>query len=317
MNAVPPKDLLARLGDVVDGAHPKPGHGPLIQALGAALPELEIRLVYTRRGWHRPGGIIDGHGNRIADNLVQWVEAEAGDDALDLFVRFENAGLLATRLCGTTHYLTAKTGEGPWDFIQIEVEELREIADRQLFTPSHPPDAPEDLIDPVEPTQVDPTPLGPAFYTLRQALNIAEAHGRMTAGSYADNLLALRFVDDWQASSASRFDLSKFFVLRLEDYQDRFGDKRLQATPLPTYVRTLPPFPPGAARGLELARFLTAFDRAVGYPMAWFFHMVAGAEPQLQAIAHAVHEDVSGAYDYLPQRDVAVLQDWAETPYAF
>lgn len=317
MNALPPQDHLVRLNQVVAAAHPKPGHGPLIAALGAALPELAVKLVYSRKGWHRPGGLVDAQGNRVAHNLSQWIEAEVGDDVIDLFVHYEASGFLATRLCGTTHYLTAKTGDDPWNFLQIEVNELREVADRPLFAPGHPPDTVEDLLDPIAPAKMDPTPLGPAFYELREAWDIGEAYARMSASSAAGSLLALRFFEDWRASSAGTRDLCKAFVLKLADYQDRFGEKRLQATPLSTHARTLPPFPDGAERGVALAKFLAAFDRAVGYPMAWYFHLVCGAEPRLEGVARAVFEDVSGAYDYLPERDVQVLKGWIAAPYGF
>jgi hypothetical protein len=179
------------------------------------------------------------------------------------------------------------------------------------------PDTVEELIDPVSPIKIDPTPLGPAYYQFRKAWNIAHAHERMVASSYADSLMVLRFLKEWQASSAANRTFCSAFVLRLTDYKDRFGDKRLQATPLSTHVRTLPPFPEGAERGTDLARFLTSFDRAVGYPMAWYFHLVSGAQPLLDGIARAVHEDISGAYDYLPERDGAVLKSWIANPYMF
>lgn len=317
MNHVPPNDDLARLVDMVRTVHPKPGHGLLIQALSDALPDLEVKLACTRSGWHRPGGVVDADGNRVAESLARWIESQAGEDPIDLFMKYQGSGLLATRLCGTTHYITAQTGAGPWDFIQIEVDELREITDRELFDADGLPDAVDDLLDPDMVVHVDPTPLGPAFYQLRQAFDVADAHGRMTEASYAENLLVLRFIDDWMASSASANTLSKHFVLKFTDYKDRFGDKRLQATPLSTHGQALPPLPGGADRGVELAKYLGAFDRAVGHPMAWFFHMVSATEPGLKGIAHAVHEDVSGAYDYLPERDVAVLAAWVDAPYTF
>lgn len=318
MNADASHGLTLKLRDLVSAAPPKPGHGPLLETLGKALPEMEVKLVYSRSGWHRPGGVVDVQGNRIADSLSDWITAEADDEILDLFVTYEDAGLLATRLCGITHYFTAKTGDGPWDFIQVEVDELREITDRELFQPGNPPEDVEDLLDPADPIKVDPTPLGPGYYALRQAQDIAEAHQYMTAANYAESLLALRFVDDWLASTAGDArDLCASFVLKMTDYKDRFGERRLQATPLPTHARALPPFPSGVDRGMELSRFLTAFDRAVGYPMAWFFHLVSGAEPRLQGVAHAVYEDISATFDYLPERDAAVLKAWIDKPYMF
>jgi hypothetical protein len=317
MSELAPKDQFFELQAAVARARPIPGHGPLIQTLNAASADFDLKLVYSRTGWHRPGGVVDSHGNRVAENLSEWLKREIDGDAMDLLVRYEDSGLLATKLCGITHYFTAKTGSEPCDFVQIEVDELREVTDRTLFDLSNPPDSIDELIDPVVPLKVDPTPLGPSSYHLRQAWDIAEAHQRMATSSYADSLLALRFVKDWQVSSASARAFCSAFVLRLLDYKDRFGEKRLQATPLSTHVRALPPFPGGTERGLDLARFLAAFDRAVGYPMAWYFHLASGAQPALEGVARAVHEDVSGVYDYLPERDIAVLKSWIDDPYMF
>jgi len=319
MNTVPLADQFNHLNEAVAGAHPNPGHGALIQALNAAMPKTELKLVFSRSGWHRPGGVVDAHGNRIADNLTEWLETEteSDGDVLSLCARYEDAGLLVTRLCGITHYFTAKTGEHPCDFVQVEVDELREIADHELFDPANPPDTPEDIIDPIAPLKVDPTPLGSAYYRLRQANDIAEAHERMVADNYAESLLALRFIDEWQASSAVSRSMSSAFVLRLAHYQDRFGDRRLQATPLTTHVRALPPLPGGTERGVDLSHFLTAFDRAVGYSMAWYFHMVSGAHPTMEGVARGVFEDVSGAHDYFPAREVAGRKRWVEDPAVF
>ncbi|MBF0246504.1 MAG: hypothetical protein HQL36_00300 [Alphaproteobacteria bacterium] len=308
---------MERLVYVVEGTAPKPGHGPLISALNECLADLDLKLVFSRKGWHRPGGVIDGHGHRIAENIGDWLADATSGDLMDLFISYEDAGLLATRLCGVTHYLTARTGSGPWDFLQVEVNELREVTDRLIFSPGIPPDGPEDIVEPDSPVKVDPTPLGPSFYRLRKARDIGEAYRKLLANSSADTLLVLRFFDEWLASSAAQTTFCRRFVLRVIDYKDRFGDTRLQATPVSTHDTVLPPFPSAIERGLDLARFLAAFDRAAGYPMAWYFLMVAGAHPDLERIAHAVHEDVSGVYDYLPERDIKVLSAWIQNPYRF
>jgi len=60
---------------------------------------------------------------------------------------------------------------------------------------------------------------------------------------------------------------------------------------------------------------LTRFDRQAGYPFAWFFYMVKGklVSPHCGV---AVFKDISGDFSYLPERDVAVLKDWINTPYS-
>lgn len=317
MNMVLPTDKLSVLKTTVANAPPKPGHGVLVMALSGVFPDMEWKLVHSRHGWHRVGGVVDRYGNRVADNLLTWIEQEGDDDLLDLFVRHEDDGLLATKLCGITHYLVAKTGDKPWEFVQIEVNELREVADRELFNASTPPDAVEDLLSPDDPALVDPTPLGPAYYELRKAWDIKDAYESMSSGSYGDSLFTLRFFEDWQASSAAPKEFCKYFVLKLTHFKDRFGEQRLQATPVSTLADATPPMPGATERGVDLSHFLLAYDRSAGYPMAWYFNMIAGGGDELRGVAHAVHEDVTGVYDYLPERDIAVLKAWIEDKYAF
>ncbi len=317
MNEVEPAQRLAALTDVVAAVHPRSDHTALVTALNDALCDLNVKLVYTRKGWHRPGGVINAKGETIAKNLGQWLYDDEEDNLADLFRRYENDGLIATRLCGVTHYLSAKTGDGPWDFLQIEVDELQEFTEREVFDPSNPPDMVEDILEPVDPLMVASTPVGSPFYQIRHVWDIAEAHTRMASGGYADSLLVLRFVDDWCASGARESVFCENFVLRLSEYRDRFGEKRLQATPLATRAHNVPALPDTPPRGVALFHFLSAFDRAVGYPMAWYFHLVSGALPQMESMAHAVHKDLSNDYDYLPQHDKAVLQAWIADPYRF
>jgi hypothetical protein len=317
MNVELPSDRLSLLDGAVASARPKPGHGMLVKALENVFPDLEWRLVLSRKGWHRVGGVVDSNGNRIAEHLQKWIEDESNGDLLDLFVRYESAGLLATRMCGTTHYLTAKSGPHPWDFVQVEVDELREVTDRELFDPEEAPDTIEDLLDPENPVRVDPTQLNAAFYTLRKAWDMSDVHARMTSGSYGDSLFTLRFFDNWTACSTEDKDFCRHFVLHMTDYKDRFGETRLQATPLSTFGSGMPPLPNFADRGVELSRFLSQFDRTAGYPMAWYFCMISGVEKALKGVAHAVFEDVTGPYDYLPERDIAVLKEWMADSYIF
>ena len=317
MNAALPPEPLEKLEREISNTRPQPGHGELVQVLSTVFPDRDWELVSSRKGWHRVGGIVDAQGNRISDNLLAWIEQEGADDLMDLFIRYEDDGLLATKMCGTTHYLTAKTGDDPWDFIQVEVNELREITDRELFDPENPPDAVEDLLSPDEPVKVDPTSLGAAIYELRQTWDIADAYKNMSEGSYGGSLFTLRFFDDWLASSAATRKFHRRFVLKMSIFKDRFGERRLQATPVSTAKQGLPPLPSATERGVDLHNFLQAFDRAVGYPMAWYFCMITGVDKGLEAIAHAVYEDVTGPYDYLPERDVNVLKGWIEDNYAF
>jgi hypothetical protein len=67
-------------------------------------------------------------------------------------------------------------------------------------------------------------------------------------------------------------------------------------------------------RGAGLANLIHGFDRVVGYPFAWYFHMLTH-KPVPHQLAEAVHADLMGAYEYLLARDLKVLRDWHARPY--
>lgn len=49
--------------------------------------------------------------------------------------------------------------------------------------------------------------------------------------------------------------------------------------------------------------------------MAWFFYMLKDLWVPTQ-LGVAVFKDISKDFSYLPERDVAVLKDWINTPYS-
>ena len=67
-------------------------------------------------------------------------------------------------------------------------------------------------------------------------------------------------------------------------------------------------------RGALLANRIHGFDRALGYPFAWYFPMLTSPKVS-HRLAEAVHAAPMGAYAYLPARDPKVLRDWYEEPY--
>ena len=59
------------------------GSSGLARELSGISAELNFRDVLTRGGWYRLGGVVDRAGQRIADDLARWGEAElmaVGDD---------------------------------------------------------------------------------------------------------------------------------------------------------------------------------------------------------------------------------------------
>lgn len=283
----------------------------LIGTIQAVLPGVEVRHVLTRGGWHRLGGVVDLDGRRIARHIAEWAETEAGGDIENLLFKLSKRRYFATRLNGQAHYLVAQTGQAAADFIQIEVEELQEVLDRCITDPDWFPDSIDEFVDPLDFPRLEPEPVGPPRLVFRRLVRIGDLVRSPDAAARVR-----RFLEDWDRSSAgeaARF--SDHWVLSLREYQDRDGEGRLTAKPVTTFAGQVQRVPEDlAARGAALANLIHGLDRQIGYPFAWYFHMLTDKRIS-HRMAEAVHADLLGAYAYLPARDLKVLQDWYDRPY--
>jgi hypothetical protein len=303
------------LADACRAIVPAPGHAALLDAVGRVLPGYRFRRTLSRSGWYRLGGVVRDDGTRIADDLRDWAERECGGDAMELVARHADEGLLSTRLEGRTHYLVALLGDGAMNFIQLEVEETQELLDRALFTGDALPDNLDDVVNQIGFDRVEPKPLGPPRYRFSRITSIPEKMDDMLGGFGSEPSIK-RFLSEWDDTSASAGGaFCSHWALRFFPFTDRFGESRLDAKPIPALFGDPMPVPEGGVDGGEkLARFVHSFDRAGGYPMAWYFRLVAGHK-RMHRIAEGVLADHASGYAYLPDRDQAVLQRWARDPY--
>jgi hypothetical protein len=292
------------------------GHSKLEQVLRSNLDDLDLEWVITRGGWHRLGGVVDGNHAPVASNLSKWVDEVSGGDLDELYFNYRDSGFFVTHLAGKSHYFTAPTGDRPDQFVQIEIEELQEVIERPLIDRDWFPDSLEEFLDPLDYPRLEPEPVTPPYYRFRRMIaidNLFEQH--------ADNNRNLRdlhrFFDDWRISSAGDADrFCRQWVLLLRDYQDAYGEFRIRARPMAALHGRLPELPDGEClAGATLANAIHGYDRLVGYPFAWFFHMLSSKSSNY-AVAQAVLKDQMGAYDYLPARDLKVLRRWEERPYS-
>ena len=60
------------------------GPGTLTKELGKALPDWHFRHAFCRGGWYRLGGVVDGQGQKVADDLESWAEAALADHDGDI-----------------------------------------------------------------------------------------------------------------------------------------------------------------------------------------------------------------------------------------
>lgn len=295
--------------------------GPAILAreLAKFAPALAFREVMARGGWYRLGGVVDANGSHVADDLEKWAEGELAvhdHDMAALCDDFADSGFKATRLTGRTHYFVAASGPGATDFVQLEIEELQEILSHTLFERDALPSGIEELIDPRIPgtsTQL----LGTPYLALRRLTPMAGFIARMRSQKPEPQPIH-RFIASWENSSASTAtQFSNHWVVAVHEHLDRYRQTVLNATPVAALNGAPAKFAAAfGMQGLGLRDALTHYDKAAGYPMAWFFHMLT-TKSAPHALANAVIDDVHAGFNYLPDRDAEVVKDWLYRPYGF
>jgi len=212
-------DAAARLCAETD---PSTGIDKLLASLNGIWPMLTFAPVLTRGGWYRPGGVVDGDLTRVSDNLRLWVESRASDDdLLGLIETCQQERLLATRLVGRTHYLTAPTGDPARSFIQFEVEELQEVLDRDLGDPEWLPDTLEEVIDPIDAPRLEAKEVAAPYLMFRRAFSIPSLFAAQSTRAVAD---VSRFLADWDRSSAATSGpFCTRWMLAVRQYTDSDG----------------------------------------------------------------------------------------------
>jgi hypothetical protein len=320
MTGCPPNEpalqqFIAEIGAI----SPRPHHSALLAAAGRLVPDCGFSYATTRRGWYRPGGVIRPDGTRIADDLESWAEAEleaCGGDMDALIDRYAGEGLLVTRQSGLTHYFAAPFGPDAADFIQLEIEELQELVDRLLIHPERPPTDLQELTDPFTPLMVEPRPLGPSRYHFRRITDMRQVVARQAEPIGGQSPLG-RFMAEWNGSSAgARNHFCEYWIVAVREHLDRYRNTVLSASPVSLHGRKLKFFQWNhESRGVELSNQLLAFNRAAGYPFAWYFHMVAGALVPRDVVFRAA-QDMEAGFSYLPDADIVLLKGWVNSPYA-
>ena len=301
------------------------GASGLATELSSLTSDLRFHDVLTRGGWYRLGGVVDAHGQHVSDTLTEWGEAELerhNSDLQDLYDAYSNSGLKATRLIGRTHYLVASYGVQATDFIQVEIEELQEVISHVLFEGAVAGSL-EDLFEPPlgakdgKGAGVSASPVSQPFYALRRVTDVSQLVRRI-GRQRPEPQNVHRFIDAWEKSSAGMTThFSNHWLIAVRESLDRYRQVNFQATPIAAMNGPAPRFAGYYDnKGLALNELLQNFDRQVGYPMAWFFHMIT-TKTVPQAIAYAVVDDIQDGFLYLPDRDVEVLKAWLRRPFAF
>jgi hypothetical protein len=290
----------------------------LLGALAQRYPALDFRLTRGSEEWYRIGGVVDSEGNRLAKDISEWADRayiECGQNFKTLLRYCRENGLVATRHQGITLYIAASLGERAEDFLQIEVDRLQEVRDRLLIGSENPPQDMEELIDPIDPIDVEQEPLGPVSYIYRRKTEVAVFMDEL-AGHQAVKHPVQRFMDDWNRSNAGRQrPFCHEWTLKLHQARGRFGEKKMDVAVMPVRGVALPRMETHAGKkGTALQAALGHFDKQAGFPFAWFFYMAAKLYvPPI--LGDAVYKDLDSDFAYLPHRDATVLREWVADPY--
>lgn len=298
---------------------PRPHHSALLDVANNIRAGCKFEFALSRGGWYRTGGVIAADGSSLADSVEIWARDELADcmgDMGKLLDRHVESGLRVTRHTGRTHYFVAHYGPAPADFLQLEVEELQEVQDRKLIDPNNPPDDLQELIDPVLPALLEAQPVAAPHYRFRRLLDMRQTLARLPS-PYGQTSPMMRFLLEWSHSSAAvRGYFSDHWIVALREHRDRYHNPVLSASLISRHARALKPFQWNTEQsGVEMGAQLHAFDRAAGYPSAWYFHLVSGVITPPK-IAYAVLHDLEAGFCYLPDSDAALLQSWAASPYS-
>ncbi|HEX5363892.1 MAG TPA: hypothetical protein VFW59_06465 [Gallionella sp.] len=315
----PDETVLRKLAADIEAIPPRPHHSRLLELANSIRPGCTFSHALDRGGWYRPGGVIAADGRVIADNLEIWARAELGDcggDMHELVERHADSGLMVTRHSGRTHYFVAAYGPMPSDFLQLEVEELQEVLDRNLIDAANPPDDLQELTEPLAPEVLDAQAVGAPRYHFRRLIDVRQMVGKASSAAGRGKGLS-RLLPEWSHSSAAaRGHFSDHWIVGLREHQDRYRNPVVSVSLVSRHARELKPFHWNIElSGVEMLAQLQAFDRAAGYPSAWYFHLVAGTFTPPK-VAYAVASDLDAGFGYLPDTEVALLRNWVDAPYS-
>ncbi len=302
----------------IEALAPRPHHSGILAIANRVRPGCTFSYALGRGGWYRQGGVIGADGTRIDDCLENWANIQLDECAGDiemLLDHSDNSGLLVTRHNGRTHYFVAAFGPEPADFLQLEVEEMQEVLDRQLFNPYRLPEDFQELKEPIKPVLLPAQIVGSPRYRFRRLIDVRQHIARIVLNERQQSGLT-RLLHEWSLSSAAlQGHFSDHWIITLREHKDRYNNSIISTSLVSRHARALKSFHWNMAlEGVELSAQLQAFDRVAGYASAWYFHLLAGSITPPK-IAYAIARDLQAGFSYLPGSEIPLLEGWVDAPY--
>lgn len=122
------------------------GHAALLAALISRAGLVGVNLMRVQDGFTSPGRVFDANKNVITENRKNWLQSEldaANGNALSVWEKHKDAGLLVSERQMSLIYISQPYGDGAGEFYQIEIYVTQEVIVRDLFQKScwsHPKD---------------------------------------------------------------------------------------------------------------------------------------------------------------------------------
>lgn len=282
--------------------------------------------------------------------------AHSGDLAA-FWVRHRDSGIKFAEWRGAAMFAFAPTGPGVADFVQLSLGREIEVLAGPVVDPDYRPFRADDLFEPSwvrrEPETDAPVLAGPT-YRLRRRSGLVhmrsflatrrrregeqrearrpELERRVIHEVTPDGSRDIAFLDanpgwfdfvprenrfftDWERSSASTARIFEHWAFDIRDYEER-GERQLSFIPRPLKMPVERLLPEDGVSVHRLMERIEAIDAEIGLPFAWFFLMTHGHWVDPHA-GDAIAEGLRAGRVRLPDRDAAVLLDWAAQKYLF
>ncbi|RWL77954.1 MAG: hypothetical protein EOR69_28410 [Mesorhizobium sp.] len=282
---------------------------------------------------------------------------ECGGDLTVFWDRHRDSGMKFCEWRGGAVFAFAPTGTGVADFVQLSLGREVEVLAGPVVNPGYRPWGTDDLLEPSwvrrEPVTEAPVLAGPvyrlqrrsglvhmrSFLATRQRLEREQREAqrpqieaRTVREVSLDTVTETPFLDlnpdwfdfvprenrffaDWARSSAAGDRIFDHWAFDIHDYEER-GQRQLSFIPRPLKMPAERLLLDEGMSAHRLMERIEAIDQKIGLPFAWFFLMTHGhwVDPD---VGEAIAKGLRAGRVRLPDRDAAVLLDWAHRRYLF
>jgi hypothetical protein len=322
----------AKVETVLKDLDPPTADADLAPALSAAFPGFSFSTApvddFYWRGDART--VIGADGTRAGDHEA-WVRAElaaVGGDLDAFWKRHRDSGFVFAEWRGAAVFAFAQTGPGVADFVQLSLgREIEVLAGPVLAGPVYRLQRRSRLVHMRSFLATRRRREREQREARRSELEDRVIHEVSPDGTRDTAFLVAnpgwfdfvprenRFFVDWERSSASTARIFDHWAFDIRDYEER-GERQLSFIPRPLKMPAERLLPVEGASVHRLMERIEAIDAEIGLPFGWFFLMTHGHWVDPDA-GDAIAEGLRAGRVRLPDRDAAVLLDWAAKKYLF